>query len=151
MANLSFFFKQIMQQGQDNRIIHDGPDIDPEGPLSYSPANVNNDPILSWNAGDNADARLTHSDTDSGNGNVNYVSGDSNISNSSTPATREFIALNDCRKLEDTPFSTKIELTADYQGSHIVLASNELFGAAANLIKTTVHTLHPRLPNEEGM
>lgn len=77
--------------------------------------------------------------------------GYSNISNNDF-TTKEFIQLNGCRNLQDTPFCTKTELTADYQGSHIELTSNEFFGAAANLIKTTTipASRQPRYPNEEG-
>lgn len=60
-------------------------------------------------------------------------------------------SLGNCPDLLTTPFATKIELSADYQGSCIILVSNELFGSAKNLIKTTANYIkHEPRKNEEG-
>lgn len=40
--------------------------------------------------------------------------------------------------LHDTSFRNKIDLAADYQGSNIMFVSDQTFGAAVNLLKTTV-------------
>ncbi|KAI9359078.1 galactose-binding domain-like protein [Pilaira anomala] len=40
--------------------------------------------------------------------------------------------------LHDTSFRNKIDLAADYQGSNIMFVSDQTFGAAINLLKTTV-------------
>ncbi|KAI7906396.1 galactose-binding domain-like protein [Cokeromyces recurvatus] len=52
-----------------------------------------------------------------------------------------FVALKDCSSLKETSFAFKTELTADYQGSHIVYASDEFYGAADNLIKTSLNNI----------
>lgn len=70
---------------------------------------------------------------------------------------RSFKYISKALCLEDTEFCTKIELTADYQGSSVLSASNEHYGPASNMIKTTVCNLNnlkrdltPK-ENEEGM
>jgi hypothetical protein len=70
---------------------------------------------------------------------------------------RSFKCISKALCLEDTEFCTKIELTADYQGSSVLSASNEHYGPASNMIKTTVSNFNDlkrdQTPkeNEEGM
>lgn len=73
--------------------------------------------------------------------------------NTSIEKVPPFITLKSCTYLDDTPFATKTELTADYQGSRISFVSDESFGAASNLIKTTIDTEEKKpweKDNEEG-
>lgn len=71
--------------------------------------------------------------------------------NSKTSDNKAYRNLDNCPDLHTTPFATKIELTADYQGSCILFASNELYGSAKNLIKTTVNNdKQDSRENEEG-
>ncbi|KAG2231960.1 hypothetical protein INT48_001269 [Thamnidium elegans] len=46
--------------------------------------------------------------------------------------------LDACYNLNDTPFATKIDLAADYQGSYIMYVSDQTFGSAGNIIRTDV-------------
>jgi hypothetical protein len=64
-----------------------------------------------------------------------------------------YFVLEGCSTLDDTPFATKTELTADYQESRITSVSDELYGSANNLIKTTINTQRKNpweKDNEEG-
>lgn len=51
---------------------------------------------------------------------------------------RAYRYLRGFSRLEETSFWMKTELTADYQGSTVLSASNEHYGSAFNIIKTTV-------------
>lgn len=62
-----------------------------------------------------------------------------------------FRHLPDATNIDQTPFANKIDLVADYQGSAIILRSDETYGAASNLIKTVATPAHTNVQhNEEG-
>lgn len=66
---------------------------------------------------------------------------------------RAYRHLRGMSRLEETSFWMKTELTADYQGSTLLSVSNEHYGSANNIIKTTVDTetvINPADGNEEG-
>lgn len=62
-----------------------------------------------------------------------------------------FQSLQHLTNLNQTPFANKTDLAADYQGSSIILSSDDTFGPATNLIKTVATELHTNFQsNEEG-
>lgn len=62
-----------------------------------------------------------------------------------------FQSLQHFTNLNQTPFANKTDLAADYQGSSIILSSDDTFGPATNLIKTVVTEPHTNFQsNEEG-
>ncbi|KAG2206517.1 hypothetical protein INT47_008534 [Mucor saturninus] len=50
-------------------------------------------------------------------------------------------SLGNCPDFHNTPFATKIELSADYQDSKVIIVSDELYGSSKNLIKTTADNI----------